>query len=60
MKNSKLKPSKIFELISSLISKFNLSKVVRHLYKISNVSTSGYYRFLKSRDLRLLRESKDI
>lgn len=60
VKNSKLKPSKIFELISSLISKFNLSKMVRHLCKISNVSTSGYYRFLKSKDLRLLRESKDI
>ena len=60
VENSKLKPSKIFELISNLISKFNLSKMVRHLCKISNVSTFGYYRFLKSKDLRLLRESKDI
>lgn len=52
VKNSKLQSSKIFELIYSLIFKFNLIRMVRHLCEISNVSTSGYYRFLKSKDLR--------
>jgi len=60
VKNSKLQSSKIFELIHSLISKFNLIRMVRHLCKISNVSTSGYYRFLKSKDLRNAKEIKDI
>lgn len=60
VKNSKLQSSKIFELIHSLISKFNLIRIVIHLYKVSNVSTSEYYRFSKSKNLRNTKEIKDI
>lgn len=43
-----------------MIYKFNLVEMVRHLCKISNVSTLGYYRFLKLKDIRKSKESKDI
>lgn len=60
MKNSKLQSLKIFELIINLISKLNLVGMIRHLFKISNMSTSWYYKFLKSNDIRKSKESKDI
>lgn len=60
VKNSKLQSSKIFELIHSLISNFNLIRIVRHFCKVSNVSTSEYYRFLKSKYLRNTKEIKYI
>lgn len=60
VKNNKLQSYKIFELISGLISKLRLTGMVRHLCEISNVSTSGYYSFLKSKQFRNTREIKDI
>ncbi|MDM8129126.1 hypothetical protein QUV80_11635 [Paraclostridium benzoelyticum] len=44
--NKKLPSHKIFKLIKNLIKDFKLNNMTRHLCKIANVSTSGYYRFL--------------
>jgi len=44
--NKKIPASKIFRLIQNLIQSFNLKNMTRHLCKIANVSTSGYYNFL--------------
>ncbi|WP_434796432.1 IS3 family transposase [Terrisporobacter vanillatitrophus] len=60
VKKGKLQASKIFGLIKGLIYNFNLTGMVRHLCKIANVSTSGYYRFLKTKDYRDIKEDRDI
>lgn len=60
VKNNKLKPVKVFELIKDIISKFNLTGMVRYLCKIADVSTSGYYSFLKTKTLRNSKEMKDL
>lgn len=60
VKNNKLKPSKVFELIHNLISKFNLKRMTKQLCKISNVSTSGFYRFLNTQAYRNTKEYNDL
>ena len=60
MKNNKLTPSKILELIQGLISKFNLKGMTKQLCKISNVSTSGFYRFLNTQTYINTKENKDL
>ena len=47
VKNNKLTPSKIFELIYGLIYKFNLKGMTEQLCKISYVYISGFYRSIK-------------
>lgn len=63
--NKKLPSHKIFKLIKNLIKDFKLNNMTRHLCKIANVSTSGYYRFLsKFKTIDLIEcndlKSKDI
>lgn len=58
--NKKLPAVKIFKIIQNLINNFNLKNMVRHLCKIANVSTSGYYRFLNTFDVRNSNEDNDI
>ena len=58
--NKKLPTCKIFELIQNLIRNFNLKNMTRHLCKIANVSTSGYYNFLRNFNTRNIREKKDF
>ena len=60
MKNNKLTPSKILELIQGLISKFNLKGMTKQLCKISNVSTSGFYRYLNTQTYINTKENKDL
>ena len=60
MRNHRLKPIKVFGLIKNIISKFNLIGMVKYLCQIADVSTSGYYKFLKSTDLRKYREANDL
>lgn len=60
VKNNKLKPVKVFGLIKDIISKFNLTGMVKHLCKIANVSTSGYYKSLRTKDLRNHKEINDL
>lgn len=60
VRNHRLKPIKVFGLIKNIISKFNLIGMVKYLCQIADVSTSGYYKFLKSTELRKYRESNDL
>ena len=58
--NKKLPPSMIFKLIQKLIKDFKLDNMTRHLCKITNVSTSGYYNFLRSFKTRDIKENEDL
>lgn len=58
--NKKLPSSMIFRIIQNLIKDFKLCNMTRHLCKIANVSTSGYYNFLRNFKARDMRESEDI
>lgn len=60
VKNNKLNPSKVFELIYNLISKFNLKEMTKQLCKISNVSTSGFHKFLNTQTYRNTKEDNDL
>ena len=60
VRNHRLKPIKVFGLIKNIISKFNLIGMVKYLCQIADVSTSGYYKFLKSTELRKYREANDL
>ena len=43
-----------------LIKSFNIKNMTRHLCKIANVSTSGYYNFLNNFKTRSIKENKDL
>jgi len=58
--NGKLRSSQIFNLIEKVIDKYKLRGVVRHLCKLSGVSTSGYYKYLKTGEHRTLRDKQDL
>ena len=58
--NKKLPAVKAFKLIKELITNLKLEKMVRHLCKVADVSTSGYYRFLNTLSSRQLNEDNDI
>lgn len=58
--NKKLPSSMIFKLIQNLIKDFKLNNMTRHLCKIANVSTSGYYNFLKTFKTRDVKENEDL
>ena len=60
VRNHRLKPIKVFGLIKNIISKFNLIRMVKYLCQIADVSTSGYYKFLKSTEFRKYREANDL
>lgn len=60
VRDNKLKPSKVFELIYNLISKFNLKEMTKQLCKISNVSTSGFHKFLNTQTYRNTKEDNDL
>ena len=60
MKNNKLNPSKVFELIYNLISKFDLKAMTKQLCKISNISTSGFYKFLNTQTYRNTKKDNDL
>ena len=60
VRNHRLKPIKVFGLIKNIISKFNLIRMVKYLCQIADVSTSGYYKFLKSTEFRKYRGANDL
>src|SRR5699024_5610008 len=57
--NKKLPSAKIFKLIQNLVIHLNLNNMTRHLCKIANVSTSGYYKLLNNCITRYIREDID-
>lgn len=60
MKRGKLKAAIIFKLIEEIILKYNFKNMISHLCKISEVSKSGYYNYIKSSESRRIREEKDL
>ena len=59
VKKGKLIAASVFKLINEIISKFKFKNIVSHLCKISGVSRSGYYNYLKSQDSRDYRDKLD-
>ena len=53
------KPGSIFEIIHEITSREDNVLTVSELCKIGNVSRSGYYRWLSSKDTRKKQEEKD-
>ncbi|MHC1685868.1 MAG: IS3 family transposase [Clostridiaceae bacterium] len=58
--NHKLKPSEIFNTIQIVINNHKLKNMVSYLCKIADVSRSGYYKYLKSKESCEQRNIKDI
>jgi len=52
--------NKIFKMIETTILNHSLHEKVQFLCKISKVSRSGYYHFLKTKELRKQKELKDL
>lgn len=60
VRKGKLIATEAFRLIESIIKNSKFNSVVSHLCNIAGVSRSGYYRFLKSKDLREQNHNGDI
>lgn len=58
--NNKLPSYKIFDLIRSIINKFNLKGIVKYLCDIAGVSRSGYYSHKSSCGTENNRERQDL
>lgn len=59
-RKQKVQKSDIFQMIYDLIQKYNYKNLTRYFCKLLEVSSSGYYSFLKSIDKRKERESSDV
>ena len=60
VRKSNLIAAEAFSLIESIGSKSIFTNVISHLCSIANVSRSGYYNYLKSKNIRQQRENEDI
>jgi putative transposase len=60
VRKSNLIAAEAFSLIESIASKSNFTNIISHLCSIASVSRSGYYNYLKSKDIRQQRENEDI
>lgn len=60
VRKSNLIAAEAFSLIESIVSKSNFKNVLSHLCNDAGVSRSGYYNYLKSKDLRKQREDEDL
>lgn len=60
VKKNRLEPTQIYRIIYALIHKFKLRKTTSHLCKVAGVSRSGYYRFMQSEAIHLIREQADL
>lgn len=59
VKKSKLIAAQAFRLIESLANKLPLGNLIKQLCNVANVSRSGYYNYLKSKNNRKNREKQD-
>lgn len=58
VKNNKLLPAIVFEIIDKLRNKFpNIN--IKHLCLIAEVSRSGYYNYIKTKNIRKFKEIED-
>ena len=60
VRKGKVTAAEAFSLIESITANSKFYSVVNHLCDVAGVSRSGYYRFLKTKDLREQRLSEDI
>ncbi|HDR5039375.1 TPA: IS3 family transposase, partial [Bacillus anthracis] len=60
VKNARQYAAEAFRIIESIANNANLNHVIKTLCNIANISRSGYYNYLKSKDYRLKREKEDI
>jgi putative transposase len=60
VKNGSLSSSSIFALIHNIIANYEYKNMISHLCEVSGVSRSGYYNYLKSENIRNIREQKDL
>lgn len=58
--NNKLKSSDIFKIIETVIKKFHLKNMISYLCQSAEVSRSGFYSYIKSKEERNLREEQDL
>ena len=59
MKKGKLVAAQAFILIESIVKKLSLNNVIKQLCNVAEVSRSGYYNYLKSKNNRRKREKQD-
>lgn len=60
VKKGKSIAAQAFILIESIVNKLHLSNVIKNLCNVADVSRSGYYNYLSSKNIRDDRENKDI
>lgn len=60
VKKDRLIVAQAFKLIESIVTNFNQTSIVTYLCSTAGVSRSGYYNYLKSKDLREQRHNKDL
>ena len=60
VRKGKVTAAEAFSLIESITTNSKFYSVIKHLCDVAGVSRSGYYRFLKTKDLRKQRLSEDI
>ena len=59
VKKGKLIAAQAFSLIESTVKKLSLNNVIKQLCSVADVSRSGYYNYLKSKNNRKSREIQD-
>ncbi len=59
VKKGKLVAAQAFILIESIVKKLSLNNVIKQLCNVAEVSRSGYYNYLKSKNNRRKREKQD-
>lgn len=60
VKKGKINAANIYKTIKEIILKYKFKNMVSFLCNISNVSKSGYYKYLKSLDKKLRKEEKEL
>ncbi|WP_431026972.1 IS3 family transposase [Lysinibacillus sp. LZ02] len=58
--SQKRSTSKVYQLISDTLAQHPFKRMVAYFCDLLNVSRSGYYRFLKTSDMRAANERKDL
>ena len=59
-KNNKLMSIEAFKIIKEVIETYNFKNAIGYLCELSEVSRSGYYNYLASKNIRMEREKSDI
>ncbi len=60
VRKGKLVAAKAFSLIKGITKNSKFNSIVSHLCQVAGVSRSGYYRFLKSKSVKIKRNNDDL